>query len=191
VSVKDLIISLQGWIAYLGSKWLILLVAGILGGALGLWYSFIKAPEYTATTTFVLETGSDTRSGLSRLAGMAAVAGLNLGGDAGGIFQGANINELYKSRSMLARTLLTETHPDSNELLIERYIRYNRIREDWEKDRPELLGVNFRANPDSLDSHTRRLDEGVITSFTNDIRKNNLPFVNLNKNLTITEVNVR
>src|SRR5690606_20922390 len=37
----------------------------------------------------------------------------------------------------------------------------------------------------------RRLYEGVITSFTNDIRKNILTIDKLDKNLSITEVNVR
>lgn len=191
MSVKDLIVSLQGWVRYLWSKWLILLLAGLIGGALGLWYAFSKAPIYTATTTFVLESGSDSRGSLGRLAGVAAMAGLNLGGDAGGIFQGDNLNELYKSRSMLARTLLTEVHPDSNELLIERYIKYNEIRKEWEKDdRPELLALDFRVDPAVLDPETRRLYEGVITSFTNKIRKEILTVDKPEKNLSITQVNV-
>lgn len=189
VSVKELIISLQGWLKYLWSKWPILLIAGILGGALGLWYAFAKTPTYTAKTTFVLESG-EGQGRLSQFAGVAAMAGINLGGGGGGIFQGANINELYKSRTMLARTLLTETHPDSNELLIERYIRFNGIREEWEKERPELLGIDFRVDPDSLDPEARRLYEGVLTSFTNDVRKNILTVDKPDKNLSITQVSV-
>src|SRR3546814_9680595 len=79
ISVKELILSIQGWIRYLWSKWSILLIAGIVGGALGLWYSFAKTPTYTATTTFVLEAG-EGKGRLSQYAGMAAMVGIDLGG---------------------------------------------------------------------------------------------------------------
>src|SRR3546814_7090606 len=71
-------------------------------------------------TTFVLE-GGDSKGGLSQYAGMAAMVGVDLGGGTSGLFQGDNIFELYKSRRMLTQTLLSKTHSDSSELLIERY----------------------------------------------------------------------
>lgn len=189
ISVKELIISLRGWIRYLWSKWLVLLIAGVLGGAAGLAYSFLNEPLYTASTTFVLESGSDSRGNIGRLAGVAAIAGLNLEGEAGGIFQGGNINELYRSRAMLAKTLLSEVHPDSNQLLIERFIEYNGIREEW-KGRPELLALDFRTDPEALDTETRRLYEGVITLFANRIRKEVLTVDKVDKNLSIIKVDV-
>src|SRR5690606_13296926 len=123
---------------------------------------------YTATTTFVLES-NDSRSGLSRLSGMAAIAGIDLGNDAGGLFQGTNILELYKSRTMLEKTLLSKIGPNSEELLIDRYIRFNHIEDEW-KDRPELLALDFSQKPESLDSISRRMRDGIITSFANAIR---------------------
>src|SRR5690606_32597671 len=124
-----LILNVQGWIRYLLSKWRILLIAGIAGGMIGLFYSIRKDPLYIATTTFVLE-GSDAKNRLSQYAGVAAMAGVDLGGG-GGLFQGDNILELYKSRTMLAKTLLSKVHSDSNVLLIERFIEYNGIQEGW------------------------------------------------------------
>src|SRR5690606_10085471 len=101
------------------------------------------------------------------------------------LFQSGNIFELYKSRTMLAQTLLTDIHPDSNELLIERYMTYNGIREDWEDERPELLALDFRQDPTTLDPGMRRLYEGVITSFTNAIRNEVLIVDKYDKNLSI------
>src|SRR5690606_2411460 len=71
ISVKGLIISIQDWIRYFFSKWIVLLIAGILGALLGLCYSLLKKPQYTATTTFVLE-GGDSK-GLSQYSSMAAM----------------------------------------------------------------------------------------------------------------------
>src|SRR5690606_3942259 len=118
---------------------------------LGLIYSLVKKPIYTATTTFVLESG-DGKSRLSQYAGVAAMIGIDLGGTSG-LFQGENILELYRSRRMLERTLLSKVDPDSDELLIERYINFNNIKKDWKK-RPELLSLSFRQDLSDLDSQT-------------------------------------
>jgi len=189
ISLKEMILSIQGWIDYLWSKWRILLISGLLGGAIGLGYAWLKQPMYTATTTFVLES-NDSRSGLSgRLSGVAALAGIDLGTDAGGLFQGNNILELYRSRKMLEQTLLTKVSPKSDELLIDRYIGYNKINEDW-KDNPELLALDFTQDPESLDSVSRRLHEGVITSISNAIRSDVLVIENVDKNVSILKVDI-
>lgn len=189
VSTKEFVQSIQDWILYLWSKWRILLLSGLVGGGIGLFFSFVKKPVYTATTTFVLE-GGDAKGGLSRLAGMAAIAGIDLGGSAGGIFQGDNILELYKSRNMLERTLFTRVYPDSTELLIERYIVYSNIRDDW-KDMPELLGLDFHQDPSTLDSITLRLRNGAITAIANAIRSDVLTVEKPDKSLSIIQVDVK
>lgn len=188
VSIKELILNIRGWIVFLWSKWLILLIAGVLGGVMGLCYSLWKKPMYTATTTFVLES-SDGGGGLSQYAGMAAMVGIDLGGGANGIFQGDNIFELYKSRSMLAQTLLSKTFPDSSELLIERYIAYNKLNEAW-KDDPDLAGLDFRANSATLTPKTLRLRDSVITAFTNDINNATLKVDKPDKKLSVIQVEV-
>lgn len=188
-SLREVFLTLQVWINYILSKWHVWVIAGVLGCIIGLGYALLKEPRYTATTTFVLE-GDETGSGLRKFSGMAALAGIDLGSGAGGLFQGNNILELYKSRKMLEQTLLSKIRPDSEELLIERYIAYNGIREDEWKDRPELLELDFRTDPEALDSLTRRLRNGVITSFSNAIRNNVLLVEKVDKNLSIMQVDV-
>lgn len=140
ISLKELILKIQEWWRYLLSKWLVILIAGLLGGALGLFYSIYKKPTYTATLTFVLE--EEGGGGLGNLGGLAAMAGFNIGGAGGeGLFKGENIFEIYKSRSMLTKTLLSKaSHNDS--LLIERYITFNQLREGWKKN-PKLVNLSF------------------------------------------------
>src|SRR5690606_30419433 len=162
-------ISLQNWIRYLWSKRLLLLISGILGGALGILYAFLKTPQYTATTTFVLE-GGESKGGLAQYAGMAAMVGIDLGGGSSGLFQGDNILELYKSRTMLSQTLLSNTHPDSNELLIERYVAYNGLKQAWRRD-PDLAELDFRRDPTELDARGLRIRDSVLTKFTEEIKK--------------------
>src|SRR5690554_5701975 len=78
ISLKELILKLQDWWRYLLSKWLIILIVGLLGGALGLLYSIYKKPTYVATLTFVLE--EESKGGLGNLGGLAAMAGISVGG---------------------------------------------------------------------------------------------------------------
>jgi len=188
ISVKELILDIQDWFRYLFSKWRLLLIIGIIGAIIGLVYAFWKQPLYTATTTFVLE-GNENGSSLGRLSGMAALAGIDFGGSASGLFQGNNILELYKSRSTLERTLLTKVDSKSEELLIDRYIAFEKLRDDW-KEVPELERLDFRQDPEQLDSLTRRLRDGVITSIVNAIRSDVLTVEKPDRSLSIIQVDV-
>jgi len=188
VTIREIILDIQLWMRYIWSKKWVLLISSVLGGVLGLWYAFIKVPVYTATTTFVVESG-DTKGGLGRLAGVAAVAGIDLGSDAGGLFQGDNILELYKSRRMLVRALLTKVYPDSNELLVERYLTYTGIKESW-KERPELLNLDFHQDPTKLNPKETRLRDSIMTTLANAIRKEALAVDKPDKKLSIVQVDV-
>ena len=107
---------------------------GILGGTLGFAYASYKKPVYIATTTFVLEE-NDKGGGLGQYGAIASMAGIDFGGaGGGGIFQGDNIMELYKSRIMVENTLLSAIKYEGKEqLLIDRYIQLNKFRGNWDK----------------------------------------------------------
>jgi len=188
LSIRELIVGLRAWIHYLWSKWHILLVSGILGGVLGLIYGIIEKPSYIANTTFVLE-GGESKGGLGRLAGVAAMVGVDIGGGAGGLFQGDNILELYKSRRMLTQALLTKVDSNSEELLIDRYLTFNGIREGW-SDNLELRDLDFHQDPVTLDIGTQRLRDSLITSFVNNIRGDLLNVQKPDKDLSIIQVSV-
>src|SRR5690606_8714171 len=100
----------------------------IFGGIIGLIYSVIKEPVYTAETTFVLEEGNASAGVLGQLGGLAGLAGIDLNGSGGGLFQGDNIMELYRSRNMIERTLLSYVKIEGKDkLLLEQYIEFNSL----------------------------------------------------------------
>lgn len=183
ISLKELILKIREWWSYLWSKKIIIIGAGIIGGALGLGYSFTKKPIYTATTTFVLESG-EKGGGLGAYAGVASMMGLDIG-NGGGIFQGDNIIELYKSRAMIEKTLLTPVNGNAKELLIDRYIEFNNWKEGW-KDKPELLKINFGAT-----MRGNRLRDSLLGKVVNDININYLSVAKPDKKLSIIRVDVR
>src|SRR5690606_9103505 len=111
ISLKELIIRVNGLINYLIGKWVLILAVGLICSALTVVYSLVKKTKYTAKLSFILEEQGSTENGsLGAAASIAAQFGFNLGGlsGSGGFFQGDNIIEFLKSRSMIDQTLLAE-----------------------------------------------------------------------------------
>ncbi|MBS1504586.1 MAG: hypothetical protein JST32_21180 [Bacteroidetes bacterium] len=104
ISVSDFVARVTAGLRYAGRKWLTIVLISLAGVLAGLSYSIFQRPTYTAECTFVLEETSKL-GGLSQYAGLASLAGINISGTGGGLFEGDNIIELYKSRSMIERAL--------------------------------------------------------------------------------------
>jgi uncharacterized protein involved in exopolysaccharide biosynthesis len=187
ISLKDLILKLKGWYHYLLSKWIVILIAGIIGGILGFTYAYLKNPVYTAACTFVLEEGGAS-GGMGQYAGIASMVGIDIGGGGGGIFQGDNIIELYKSRTMIEKTLLSEVEIDAKrQLLIDRYIEFNKLRKAWDKQ-AGLKEIQFNLQAKQLFTRTQ---DSIISSIVADINKNYLNVAKPDKKLSIIKVEVK
>lgn len=185
ISLKELILKIGGWLHYLLSKWLLILLFGILGGGYGYYYAYRQKPVYTATTTFVLDNGDNQGGGMGQYAGLASMVGIDLGGGGGDIFQGDNILELYKSRSMIEKTLLTNIeYQGKKQLLIDCFIDVNKLRETWAK-KPELQNINFSLN------QRQRLRDSIIGAIVADINVNYLSVTKPDKKLSIINAEVK
>lgn len=183
ISLKEFILHIRGLYRYLLSKWLIILIFGLLGGTLGFLYAYHKKPIYTATSTFVLDNG-DRGNALGSLGGLAAMAGINVGSE-GGLFQSDNIIQLYKSRSMITKTLLSKvTIKGKQELLINRYIDYKKLRDKW-KEAPQLKNLQFDSPVFS------RVQDSITAMCVNDINKNILRVSKSDQSNGIIEVEVK
>ncbi len=144
ISLKELLEKIKEWYNYLLSQWKIIVLAGIVGSTLGLAYSFSKKPVYTATLTFALE--DDKGGGVVGLGSLASSFGFDIGGGGGSIFTGSNLTELFKSRSMVEKTLLTPVTVNGKVIsLAEMYVKNNKWRDKW-KDNPKFKNVQFLPN---------------------------------------------
>lgn len=192
ISLKELILKTREWWRYLWSKKSTIIITGIIGGGLGLAYSYIKKPVYTATTTFVLENGEKS-GGLGQYAGIASMMGIDLGSGGGGIFQGDNILELYKSRTMIEKTLFSPVDSLTKQPLIEKYIEMNKLRESWKK-KPELKNLHFNItelNNSVIDEKSQRLRDSVVGKIVEAIGKNYLSISKPDNKLSIIKVDVK
>jgi hypothetical protein len=186
ISLRELFITIRSEFNYLISKALLIGAVGLLCALAGLAYAYFKKPVYTAASTFVLQEGG-SGGGLSQYAGLASLAGIDIGGNgAGGIFEGDNILMLYKSRLMIEKTLLSWVTIDGKkQQLIDRYIASNDLLEKW-KEKDGISSISFSGDPKKF---TRKQDS-LITDIADDFNKELLNVAKPDKKLTIIKVEV-
>jgi uncharacterized protein involved in exopolysaccharide biosynthesis len=189
ISLRELILKIKQSVSYLLSRWLIILGIGIFGGICGIVYVLFKDVTYTATTTFVLE-NNDRGSPLGQYAGLASMVGVDVGGNGGGIFQGDNILELYKSRNMIQKALLSQVNYNGeSKTLIDLYIGFKKLRKKW-KDVPELKNIQFSSKANSQGNVFTRLQDSILGKIVDDINRNFLVVSKPDKKLSIIKVEV-
>jgi len=187
ISLKELIDKAKEWLNYLLSQWKIIVLAGIIGAALGVTYSFIKKPIYTATLSFALE-DEKSGGGLGGALGLASSFGFDLGGGGGSIFTGSNLNELFKSRSMVEQTLLTPVvHNGKSVSLAEMYIQENEWRENWEK-KPQFATIQFL--PESKRKNFTRAHDSIMGVMYDNISKTGFSVGQKDKKIAIITIDV-
>ncbi|MCW2262015.1 MULTISPECIES: lipopolysaccharide biosynthesis protein [Sphingobacterium] len=187
ITLKDLVFKLQDWTKYLLSKWYFFLIAILCGGGIGYYYAKSQKTTYTASTTFVLESGDGANSGAGQMAGLAALAGVSLGNTGGDIFQGDNLFELYKSRKMIEAALLLPSVNDSSLLILDRYLNMTNARKRWKENNPVLLEIDFKKTIPIALVRTR---DSIIQRAVQDINKENLIVGKLDKKSALFKVDV-
>ncbi len=182
ITLKELIEKAKEWYSYLLSQWKIIVLAGVVGAALGLTYSFTKKPIYTASLTYALEDGKSS-GGLGSALGLASSLGFDLGGTTGGAFSGANIMELFKSRVMVEQTLLAPVMKGKATIsLAELYIQNQKWREQWQ-DLPQLKSLQFAPNANR--AQFNRVQDSIFGIIYTDLSKNNLTVEQKDKKVAI------
>ncbi len=165
ISLKELIEKIQQLWKYLRAKWLIIVIAGLLGGVIGFVYAYIQPVKYIAKMTFVVE---DAKGGSGAgLASLAGQFGFDVGGGGGGsIFSGDNILLFLKSESLVRETLLTSFDEKSGVTLADRYAEVNKLKEAWRKNK-KIGEINFskfkiEQLPRKEDSLLQSIEAGII-----------------------------
>lgn len=187
VTLKQLLLKIIESYKFLISKWKLILSCSIIGGGIGLLYAYQKKPNYTATTTFVLEASEKSSGGglLSQFSGIASLAGVNASG--GGIFQGDNILQLYSSRAMIQKALMSKTnHGEKNQLLIDEYAKITHLKDSW----AENADLNkFQFKPVQT-GRAIRLQDSILGKVVEDINRRYLSISKPDKKLNIVKVQV-
>jgi hypothetical protein len=184
ITFLDIIEGTKEYLSYFRKFFLTIILIGVFGLVCGLLYSLFKKPNYRAVYTFALE--EEGKGGLGQYSSLASLAGIDIGAGGGGIFQGENILELYKSHKMIEETLLSNAYSNGvKKKLIDYYIDVYELRKKW-KDEPELKDIHFDGNPDKFNRH----QDSIINDLVLYFNKNLLKVIKPDKKLSIIEVNV-
>lgn len=187
ISLKELLQKVKEWYNYLLSKWRIILLAGLIGAGLGLVYSFVKKPEYIATLSFALEDEKGS-GGLGGALGLASSFGIDLGSGGGSIFTGANLTELFKSRSMVEQTLLSPVISQGKTIsLAEMYIQDQGWREQWSGN-TKYNNVQFSPKADR--KNFTRVHDSILGVMYQAISKGGLAVGQRDKKVAIVSIDV-
>jgi hypothetical protein len=187
ISLKELIEKTKEWFSYILSQSKIIILVGLLGAVLGLTYAMFKKPLYTATLSFALEDEKGT-GGFGGALGLASQFGLDIGGSGGGIFSGTNLTALFKSRSMVEKTLLTSVFVDGDTTtLAEFYIKNKKWRENWNEN-PKLKNIQFLAH--TKRKYYTRVHDSILGVIYADLSKNSLTVAQKDKKIAIISIDV-
>jgi len=184
ISIKELILKFQSLWKFLLSKWLVIFLFAIIGGALGLGYAFLQPIKYTSKLSFVVEDGKSAGGGLASLAGQF---GFDLGGGGGGgVFSGDNILLFLKSEGLVRETLLTSYDEVGKKTLADRYAEAGKLKEEWQKN-PTIGIVEFAP---FIAKVMPRKEDSLIQTLVASIIKTDLSVAKPDKKASFIEVKV-
>lgn len=187
LSLKEVIEKAKDWQNYLFSQWKTIVFAVAIGALLGISYSFIKKPLYTATLTFAME-DEKSGGGLGGALGFVNSLGIDLGGEGGGIFSGSNLTVLFKSRLMVEQTLLTPVEVNGKVIsLAEMYIQNNNWRKKWDDD---SAYKNIVFLPDSNRKNFTRVHDSILGVIYQDLYKNGLGVAQKDEKIAVISIDV-
>lgn len=189
ISLKELIDKAKEWYSYLLSQWKIIVLAGIVGATLGLTYSLITKPVYTATLSFVVEDEKSGGGGLGSALGLASSLGLDMGGGSSSMFSGSNLIEFFKSRKMVEQTLLTPVTVEGKRIsLAEMYIQNKKWREKWE-GKPQFTNLQFSPNVDR--AQFTRDQDSILGAMYSSLAKSSLLVSQKDKKISIISIDMK
>ena len=182
ISLSFLYERLKDWALFLISNKGIIVLGSFCILFFTISYNYIIKPTYFARTTFVLD-NNDTSS-MGDLSSLASLAGINASSfiDASSLFQIDNIQELYRSNTMIKKTLMSTANDGIKDFkLIDRLIEAEKLKHKWDK-----LGVDTK-NLWSTAS-TSRTKDSLIKELIKTIKKENLIVEKPSRKTTILEI---
>lgn len=183
ISLKELVGNIREIWDYLLKKWVVILISGIIGGAIGLAYAWLQPVKYVSRMSFVVEESKASAGGLAAIAGQF---GFDIGGGAGGgVFAGDNILLFLKSESLCRETLLTHYDSSGKQTLADKYADENELKKNWQKSKKIGRVVNFAQYQEG---HLPRLEDSLLQIIIKRILKEELAVGKPDKKASFIEV---
>ena len=153
---------------YFISQYKLILYITLITSALGLLYGKLQPSTFKATATFIVEDKSGKGGG--GLSGLASQFGIDVGGLTGGgagLFDGDNILEIIKSRSIIEKVLLTKMEEPSSlkgQTIADYYIQVEDLQGKFERKNINVKSLNFAELSGGV-KHTVQQDSVLFDLF--------------------------
>ncbi len=119
---------------------------------------------------------------------IASQFGFDLGTSGGGAFAGANLIELFRSRNIIEKTLLSPVEYKKQHIsLAEMYLEVNEINKEWEDD-GKLKDIRFL--PETNRKYFTRVHDSILGKISAEISKGNLIVAQRDKKIDIISIDV-
>ncbi len=181
IKYSELKAVIQRFTKYFISQYKIIFLITIITSALGLLYGKLQPSTYKATSTFIVEDKSGKGGG--GLSGLASQFGIDVGGLTGGgagLFDGDNILEIIKSRSIIEKVLLTkmdEPASSKGQTIADYYIQIENLAPAFESKNINVKSLNFAGLTEGA-KHTVQQDSILYILYSR-----------INKNLNVEKKN--
>lgn len=188
LTFKEILLRGKGFWDYIVFRRQTIFKAMIIGAVLGFCYSYFKKPVYSATLSFALEDKSS--GGMGGSISIDSPFGIDIaGGGSGGAFSGSNLPELFLSRNMVERTLLSAVSVGKKEMsLAEMYIQNKGWRKKWDENQ-QLKSIQFL--PNSSRAGFTRLNDSILGVIYEDISTKDLTVSQKDKKNGIIIINAK
>ena len=182
ISLSFLFERVKNWVFFLLSKKGVITLGIFCFLFFTISYNYLIKPTYFARTTFVLD--NDSTSSMGDLSSLASLAGINASSfiDASSLFQIDNIQELYRSNSMIKKTLMSIANDGKKDfVLLKRFLKAENLENKWHK-----LGVDINnLGSAKLVSRTK---DSLVKNLIKRIKKENLIVDKPSRKTTILEI---
>ncbi len=143
ITLKELILKIQGFFHEALNNWKLIIFIAILFGVIFGSIKLLNDKEYIAKSIFLINSGSQS-GGISSI-----LQSFGFGVSGGGIGPVGAITDLFRSKDLVSKTLLTKVKIDNEEdFIANHYIRIYELHEDWneEEDYPEIHNFLFSTS---------------------------------------------
>lgn len=185
-TVKDAFLACMEWYRYFLTKWVLIVLVGLLGAALGFGYAYMQKPVYKASLSFAIDSGE--QDGLGGALSLASQFGFDFGGSAGGMFASANLMELFRSRTIVEQTLLKPSRTNPGVSYAEMFIQSQHWRDRW-AEKPELKNLQFLPGADR--SKFTRAQDSVVGVIYSLLSKTSLNVFQKDKKIDIITIETK
>ena len=183
ITLKQLIIKIKEWFSFILSKWKIIFLFSTIGSICGYLYSINKETLYVAELNFIVENDKPMV-----LAGsLSTTFSFDLGGSSNeGIFSSTNMIELFKSRRMVEKTLLTKIPWNNKNIsLADMYLMINQSEEKILDSKNIIFPIN------KVRKDYSRSQDSILGTIYTDIKTHFLKVDYLDKKTSIIKVEMK